>query len=94
VVGEVARDDLVAIRLADRAEILLGELPGGLHRFAAAGREENSVEVSGSQLGELRRQLDRRGVGVCPKWEEMQILHLLVAGFGQLGSPVPNVRQE
>ena len=46
VVGDVAGDHLVLHRLADELEVLLGQLPGGLHGLAAAGGEEDLVQVA------------------------------------------------
>ena len=55
VVGDIARDDLVAVGLAHRAEVLLDELPGCLHGVAAAAPEKDTVEIAGSQGRKLRR---------------------------------------
>ncbi len=47
VVGDGAADHLVLHRFADELEVLLGQLPCRLHGLAAAGGEEDVVEVGG-----------------------------------------------
>ena len=94
VVGEISRDDLVPLRLPDRLEVLLRELPRGLHRFAAAGREEDAIQVARGQLGQLRRQLDGTGMGVGPEREVVQLGHLLVGSVRELLATVPHVAEE
>ena len=49
VVGDVPAEHLVPAGLAGRLEVLLGQLPGGLHRLGAAGGEEHPVQVAGGQ---------------------------------------------
>src|SRR3712207_8567229 len=53
--------------------ILLGDLPGRLHRLPSAGGEEHIVEVSRRCRGQPVGQLDRRRVGVGPDGKEGQL---------------------
>lgn len=94
VVGDGAGDDLVLGRLAGQLEVLLGELPGGLHRLAAAGGEEDLVEVAGRLVREPLRELDGLGVGVGPDREERQLLRLLGGRLGELLAAVTGLHHE
>ena len=71
-VGVAASDHLAALRLAVGLVPLDGELVGRLDRLGAAGREEDALEAGRGELGELRRQLDRRRVGGRPVGRERQ----------------------
>ena len=73
VVGDARRDDLVLGRLAGQLEVLLGQLPGGLDGLAAAGGEEDAVEVAGRVAREPLGELDRPGVRVGPQREEGEL---------------------
>jgi len=75
--------------LSDQLEVLLGELPGRLDRLAAAGGEEDLVQVAGGVVGQAVGQLDRRRVGVGPHREEGELLGLARGRLGQLAAAVP-----
>ena len=94
VVRDVAADDLGALRLPDHAEVLAGELPGGLDRLGAARREEDAVEVAGGVARHPLGQLNGPGVGVRPQGEVGQRLGLLGARLGELGAAVADLRRE
>jgi hypothetical protein len=94
VVGDRAADHLVLHRLADELEVLLGQLPGGLDGLAAAGGEEDLVQVARGVAGEPVGQLDRVRVRVGPDREERQLLGLLGGGLGELGPAVPGLDDE
>ncbi len=94
VVGDIARDDLVAVGLAGRAEVLFDELPGGLHGVAAPAPEEDTIEIAGRQGRELRRELDRGGMREGPEREEVKLVRLLVGGVCDFFPAVADIRQE
>src|SRR4051794_19521684 len=94
VVGDLARDDLVLVRVARELVVLAGELQRGLDRLAAARGEEDAVEVAGRELGELGGELDRARVRVGPRREEAELLGLVGAGLGHVGAPVADVHAE
>ena len=91
VVGELARDQLVAAVFAARVVVGLGELPRRLHRLRAARGEEHAVEVARRQPGDARRQLDRARVRVAPVGVEAELLGLVGGGLAELGAPVADV---
>ena len=93
-VRDVAADHLVAVRLADRLEVLARELPRRLDRFAAAGGEEHALEVAGREIGEAFGELDRAGVRVAPHREVRELAGLLGGGVGELGATVTDLRDE
>ena len=74
VVGDRAADHLVLHRLAGELEVLLGELPRGLDGLAAAGGEEDAVEVAGG-VGAASRSASSIAlrVGVGPEREEREL---------------------
>jgi hypothetical protein len=88
VVRDRAGDHLVLHRLAAELPVVLREFEGGLDGLAAAGGEEDLVEVARCVVGEPVRELDRRGVRVGPDREERQRLGLL---GGHLGQALPTV---
>ena len=94
VVGDRAADDLVLARLAGELEVVLGQLPGRLDRLAAAGGEEDAVEVAGGVVRHPLGQLDRAGVGVGPQRVEGQRRGLLRGGLGQLLATVADLGDE
>ena len=94
VVGHRAADHLVLARLAGELEVLLGQLPGGLDGLAAAGGEEDPVEVAGRVLHEPVGELDGHRVGVGPQREERERLGLLGGGLRQLAAAVPGLHDE
>ena len=94
VVGDLAADHLVPAWLADGLEVLLGQLPGRLHRLRAAGGEEHPVQVAGGQVGQPGRQLDGPRVGVGPQREVSQLRRLRRARLGELGPAVPDLADE
>ncbi|GAA3420939.1 hypothetical protein GCM10018952_65920 [Streptosporangium vulgare] len=94
VVGDLAADDLVLERPAGDLEVLLGEFPRALDGLAAAGGEEDAVEVAGGLGGETLGQLDGLGVRVRPQREERQLLGLLGGGLGQLAAAVTRLDHE
>ena len=59
VVGHGPGDDLVLVGLAGELEVLLGELPRRLDGLAAAGGEEDAVEVAGRHLRRSGRRARR-----------------------------------
>lgn len=93
-VGDRAGDDLVLGGLAGQLEVLLGELPGGLDRLAAAGGEEDLVQVAGRVVREALGQLDGLRVGVGPDREERQLLRLLEGGLGEFRAAVTGLDHE
>ena len=75
VVGDVAADHLVLGRFAGQLEELFGQLPRGLDRLAAAGGEEDPVEVSRTRpVGQPFGELDGPWVRIGPQGEEGQLL--------------------
>jgi hypothetical protein len=94
VVGDVAADHLVAARLPDRLEVLAGDLPRRLDGLAAAGGEEDPVQVTGRELGQPFGQRDRLRVGVGPQREERELAGLLVRRLGELLPAVPDLYDE
>ena len=94
VVGDGAGDHLVLARLAGELEVLLGQLPRGLHGLAAAGGEEDAVEVTGGAGGEPLGELDRGRVRVGPDREEGELLRLGGRGLGELRAPVAGLDDE
>ena len=63
--------------LAARRVVLARELPRRLHRFGAAGAEEDAVQISRRERRDLRGELDRARVRVRPVRVEGQLAHLL-----------------
>src|SRR3954451_3500390 len=94
VVGDLARDDLVLVRLAGELVVLAGEAYGGVGRLAAARGEEDAVEVAGGHRREARGELDRGRVRVGPRGEEAELLGLVGARLGDLGAAVADVHAE
>jgi hypothetical protein len=94
VVGDVAADHLVLHRFSGDLEVLLGDLPGTLDSFAAAGGEEDSVEVTRRQVGKSLGQLDRLRVGIGPEREERELAGLLGRRLGKLRASVPDLDDE
>ena len=76
VVRDRPRDHLVLVRLAGELEVVLGQLPGGLDGLAAAGGEEDVVEVARGVGRQPLRQVDRLRVRVGPQREERELLGL------------------
>ena len=76
VVGDRPGDHLVLGRASLQLPVVLGELERGLDRLAAAGGEEDSVEVAGRVGGQTVGELDRVGVRVRPDREEGEFLGL------------------
>jgi betaine-aldehyde dehydrogenase len=81
-------------RLAGELEVLLGQLPGALDGLAAAGGEEDPVQVARRVVGDPRREVDRTGVRVGPEREERELGCLLGGRLGQLGATVPDLDDE
>ena len=94
VIGHRPRDDLVLGGLALQLPVVLGELERGLDRLAAAGGEEDLVEVARRLVGETIGQLDRGRVRVRPQGEERQLGSLRRGSLGQSTSTVPCVHDE
>ncbi len=94
VVGDRPRDHLVLPGLAGQLEVLLGQLPRGLDGLAAAGREEDPVQVARRVVGDALGQFDRRRRGVGPQREEGQRLGLLGGGLGELLAAVADLHHE
>ncbi len=94
VVGDVPADHLDAARLVDRLEVLPRELPGGLDRLGAAGREEDAVQVAGGEVGDALGELDAAGVRVGPQREVGELARLLGRGLGKLRAPVADLDGE
>ncbi len=93
-VGDLARNHLVAGSLAVGLVVLAGELYGRLHRLRARRDEETRIEVSWRYLGQLLGQLQALGVLEAPVREESEILHLPRGGLRDLGSSVADLRGE
>ena len=91
VVGDLAADDLGALRLAGHPEVLAGQLPGRFDRLGAAGGEEDAVEVARGIVGQSLGQLYGAWVGVGPEGEVGQCARLLRSRLGQLGAPVADL---
>ena len=86
VVGHLARDDLGALRLADRVPIVPGELDGGVVRLRARALEDDARHRHGRDLEQLLGQLDRRLVrAMAIEVVVAELAHLLV---GDLGEPL------
>src|SRR6185295_20239414 len=94
VVGDLAGDDLRLVRVARELVVLAGELERGLDRLAAAGGEEDAVEIAGGDRREARGELDRARVRVGPRREEAELLGLVGAGLGDLVAAVADVHAE
>ncbi len=94
VIGDVAADDLGLGRFAHQLVVLLGQLPGRLDRLAAAGGEEDLVEIAGGIVGQPVGQLDRLRVRVGPEREERQLAGLPVGSLSQLDATVAGVDDE
>ena len=94
VVGDGPADDLVLGRLAGQLEVVLGQLPGGLDRLAAAGGEEDPVEAARGVAGDPLGELDRGRVRVGPQRHERELSRLLRGGVGQLGAAVAQLAHE
>ena len=62
---------------------MLRELERRLDGLAAAGGEEDVVEVSRREVGDAVGELDRGRVRVRPDREERELLGLAGAGFGE-----------
>ena len=78
VIGRLPRDRLVPPRrpVAHPVE-LARELPRGLDRLRAAGDEEDAVQVSRRELGDLGGELDCARMRVRPVRVEGQLAHLV-----------------
>ena len=94
VVGELARDDLVAARVAGELVVLAAELERRVDGLRAAGGEEDAVEVAGGELGDARGELDRLRVRVVPVRVEAELLGLVGAGLGDVAAAVADVHAE
>ena len=94
VVRGAAGDHLVALSLADGAEVLADELPCRLDRLGTAGGEEHPVQVAGRERGERCRELDRRRVRVGPEREVVERLRLHARGLGEIVTPVADLHGE
>ena len=94
VVGDRPADHLVLRRLAGELEVLLRELPGGLDRLAATGREEDPVQVAGCIAREALGELDRARMRVRPDREEGELLGLPGAGGCKFLAAVPRLHDE
>ncbi len=93
-VGEVARDQLEALRLPPRGVVGLRELPCALHRLRAPRGEEHPVEVPRREARDPRRQLDRAGVRVTPVGVERELPRLARRRVGELRAAVADVDAE
>ena len=82
------------MRLAGQLEVLLRRLPGRLHGLAAAGGEEDPVQIAGRRGGQPMGELDRGRVRVGPDREEGQLFGLAGGGLGQHASAVPGLDDE
>src|SRR3954451_20692542 len=94
VVGDLAGDDLVLVRVAPELVVLPRELERALDGLAAARGEEDAVEVAGGDRREARRELDRRRVGVGTGREEAEVLGLVGARLADPGAAVADVHAE
>ena len=75
--------------LAGQLKYCLASFHADLDGLAAAGREEDAVEVAGRVAGEPFGELDRRRVRVGPEREERERLGLLGGRLGELLRPWP-----
>ena len=94
VIRRLPGDDLVALRLADRSEVLARQLPRRLHRLRPTGREEDAVEIAGREPAQHRRQLDRRGMRERPDRVVAERSRLLGGRVGQPPATVPDLHRE
>ena len=86
VIGELAGDDLGALRLADRVPVVPGELDGGVVALRARALEDDARHRHGRDLQQLLGQLDDGLVGaVAIQVVVAELAHLLV---GDLGEPL------
>ena len=93
-VRDLAGDHLVALSLTDGAEVLAGELPGRLHCFGPAAREEHAVEVARREVGDACRELDRGRMRVVPDREVRELFRLLAGGLGELVAAMAHLHGE
>ena len=85
-VGHLPRDDLGALRLADRVPVVPGELDGGVVRLRARALEHDARHRHGRDLEQLLGQFDRRLVrAMAVEVIVAELAHLLV---GDLGEPL------
>ena len=68
--------------LADELEVVLRQLHRRLDRIAAAGGEEDPVEVARRIAGQTLRDLDRLRVDIRPQRHERQLHRLVVHRLG------------
>src|SRR5262245_15068328 len=92
VIGVLARDDDLALRLAFQCPIVPNEADGGVVRFRTRRAEEDLIEILGRDLGELARELyDRRMRGAKEGVVVRQLEHLPVGRLGQFLVAVPDI---
>ena len=94
VIRDGPRNHLVFAGLSRELEVLLGELPGGLHGLTAAGGEKHPVQVAGCVVGDPLGEFDGRRCGVGPQREERQRLGLLGRRLGELLAAVADLDHE
>jgi hypothetical protein len=75
-------------------EVLLGQLPRGLDRLPAPGREEDSVEVARRIRGDPLGELDRARVRIRPEREEGELPRLPGRRLGELDATMPDLHDE
>ena len=85
-----AADDLVATGFADALVVCARDFERGLVRFGAAAHREHARQAAGRNLRELGGELRHRDGGRALR-EVVQVDHLLVGGFANLGASVARV---
>ncbi len=92
VIGVVAADDRLALRLAHQIPITAHQADDGVVAFGAGVGEEHMVETGRRHLRQQRRKLGCRGRGGLEKGVvERQGLHLVGGGVHQILPPVAEV---
>ncbi len=94
VVGDVAADRLVLHGFSDGLEVLPSQLPRRLDRLAAAGGEEDAVEVAWRVVREALGQRSRLRMGVGPQREERELAGLLARSLRELDPAVADLDHE
>ncbi len=94
VIGILAADDDAPFRLALQHPVMADEADRGIVRFRSGGTEENLIEVSGRQFGELARKLDDgRMRRLEERIVERQFHDLVVGGLREFLVAVADVRR-
>ncbi len=92
VVAHVAAENDALAGAAKLVPVEAGQLERAVVRLGAAAREEDRVQVTGQQRGDLGGQLDAGAIGRAAEGGGvLQLAHLLGGDFGQFLAPVADV---